>query len=81
MTSIVLHVTSRLSGATIFASVSVVTRVASNLYFTVIAPLPTIRCNCALRSFEVAELLLLLGAENFVNVGLHAGVRDDQLCQ
>ena len=52
-----------------------------HLYFTGIAPLPTIRCNCALRSFEVAELPLLLRAENFVNVGLHAGVRDDQPCQ
>jgi hypothetical protein len=37
--------------------------------------------DCALRSFVVAELLLLFRAENFVNVGLHAGVRDDQPCQ
>ena len=38
---------------------------------------PTIRCGCAVRSFEIAEFLLLLWAENFVNLGLHAGVRDD----
>jgi hypothetical protein len=68
-------------GTTISASASAVTLVASNLYFTVIAPLPTIRCDCALRSFEIAELFLLVGAENCVNCGLHAGVRDDQPCQ
>src|SRR5579864_6465954 len=78
---VVLHLRSRRCDTTISASASAVTRVASNLYFTVIAPLLTIRCDCALRSFEVAELLLLLGAENFVNLGLHAGVRDDQPCQ
>src|SRR5579872_652972 len=72
---------SKLQGSAMFASASAVTRAASNLYFTVIAPLPTIQCDCALRSFEVAELSLLLGAENFVNFGLHAGVRDDQPCQ
>jgi hypothetical protein len=65
----------------ISASASAVTRVASNLYFTVIAPLPTVRCDCALRSLEIAEPFLLVGAENFVNLGLHAGVRDDQPCQ
>ena len=75
------EVRSRLYGTTISASVLAATRVASNLYFTVIAPLPTIRCDCALRSFEVAEFLLLVGAEKFVNLGLHAGVRDDQPCQ
>src|SRR5579864_8839549 len=78
---VVLHVRSRLCGTTISASASAATRVASNLYSTVIAPLPTIRCDYALRSFEVAELLLLLGAENFVNFGLPASVRDDQPCQ
>src|ERR1700693_3897974 len=75
-----LHVTSRLCGATISASASAVTRVASNLYFTMIAPLLTVRCDCTLWSFEVAGLLLLLGAEDVVNLGLHSGVRDDQPC-
>jgi len=78
---VVLHVRSRLRGTTIFAYASAVTRVASNLYFTVIAPLPTIRCDCALRSFEVAEPFLLLGTENLVDFGLHASVRDDQPCR
>src|ERR1700747_3331932 len=77
-TVVVLHVRPRLCGATVSAPPSAATRVASNLYFTVTAPLSTIRCDCTLRSFEIAELFLLLGAENFVNLGLHAGVRDDQ---
>src|ERR1700757_2236472 len=80
-TVVVSLVRSRPCGTIISASASAVTRVASNLCFTVIAPLPTIRCDCTLRSFEIAELFLLLGAENFVNLGLHAGVRDDQPCQ
>src|ERR1700757_2284018 len=80
-TVVVLRVRPRLCGAIISASASAATRLASNLYFTVIAPLPTIRCDCTLRSLEVAELLLLLGTEKFVNIGLHAGVRDDQPCQ
>jgi hypothetical protein len=46
-----------------------------------IVPLPTIRCDCALRSFEIAELFLLVGTENLVDFGLHASVRDDQPCQ
>jgi hypothetical protein len=62
-------------------SASPVTRVASNLYFAVMASLLAIGCDCALRSFEVTELLLLVGAENLVEFGLHAGVRDDQPCQ
>src|SRR6201993_1179119 len=78
-TVVVLRVRPRLCG--ISASALAVTRVASNLYFTVIAPLPTIRCDCTLRSFEIAELFLPLGTEKFVNIGLHAGVRDDQPCQ
>ena len=53
----------------------------SNLCVTVIAPSLAIRCECALRSFEIAELLLLFGAENVENLGLHARVRDDQPCQ
>jgi hypothetical protein len=44
-----------------------VARVVSNLHFTVIAPLPTIRCDCALRSFEIAEPFLLFGAESLVD--------------
>jgi len=39
------------------------------------------RCDRPLRSLEVAEFLLLLGTENFANLGLHAGVREDQPCQ
>src|SRR5690348_1465330 len=80
-TVVVLRVRPRRCGATIPASASAATRLASNLYFTVIAPLPTIRCDCTLRSFEIAELFLLLEAENFVNPGLHPSVRDDQPCQ
>src|SRR5690349_8477383 len=80
-TVVVLRVRPRLCGTTIPASASAATRVASNSYFTVITPLPTIRCDCTLRSFDIAELFLLLGAENFVNLGLHAGVLDDQPCQ
>ena len=57
------------------------TPLASNLYFTMIAPLPAIRCDYTLSSFEIAKLSLLLGAENLVDVGLHASVRDDQSCQ
>jgi len=38
--------------------------VISNLCVTVIAPSLAIRCECALRSFEIPELLLLFGAEN-----------------
>jgi hypothetical protein len=37
--------------------------------------------NGALRSFEIAEPFLLLGAQKFVNFGLHASIRDDQSCQ
>jgi hypothetical protein len=40
-----------------------------------------LRCECALRSFEIAELLLLFGSENVETLGLHADVRDDQPCQ
>src|SRR5246127_4931896 len=80
-TVVVLRVRPRLCGTTVSASASAATRVASNLYFTVIAPLPTIRCDCTLRSFEIAELFLLLGTEKFVNIGLHASVADDQFRQ
>src|ERR1700745_3000679 len=80
-TVVVLRVRPRLCGANMSASAPAATRLASNLYFTVIAPLPTTRCDCTLRSFEIAELLLLFGAENFVNLGLHASVRADQPCK
>ena len=50
-------------------------------FFTGIAPLPTIRCDSTLRSFEVAELFLLFGAESLVDFGPHASVPDDQPCQ
>src|SRR5690349_23546646 len=80
-TVVVVRVRPRLCGATISASASAATLLASNLYFTVTAPLSTIRCDCTLRSFEIAELFLLLGAEKFVNIGLHAGFGDDQPCQ
>jgi hypothetical protein len=45
--------------------------VISNLCVTVIAALSALRCECALRSFEIAKLLLLFGAENVENLGLH----------
>src|SRR5437868_14653248 len=79
-TVVVLHVRPRLCGATAATPPSAA-RVISNLCVTVIAPSLAIRCECALRSFEIPELLLLFGAENVENLGLHAGVRDDQPCQ
>src|SRR5258708_36102982 len=78
---VVLRVRRRLCGATAATPLSAAARVISNLCVTVIAPSLAIRCECALRSFEIAELLLLFGAENVENLGLHAGVRDDQPCQ
>jgi hypothetical protein len=80
-TGVVLRVRPRLCGATAATPPSAAACVNSDLCVTVIAPLLAIRCDCTLRSFEIAELFLLLGAENFVNLGLHAGVRDDQPCQ
>src|SRR5437868_14270503 len=76
-TVVVLRVRPRLCGTTISASASAATRVASNLCFTVIAPLATIRCDCTMSSFEIAKLFLLLGAEHSVNLELHADIRDD----
>jgi len=76
---VVLRVRPRLCVATVSAPPSTAAHVISNL--CVIAPLFALRCECALRSFEIAELLLLFGAENCENLGLHAGVRDDQPCQ
>src|SRR5882762_6290993 len=78
-TVVVLRVRPRLCGATAATPPSAAARVISNLCVTVIAPSLAIRC--ALRSFEIPELLLLFGAENFIDFGLHAGVRDDQPCQ
>jgi hypothetical protein len=43
--------------------------------------LPNARCDYPLRSFEVAELFLLVGAENLVDFGLHASISDDQFRQ
>src|SRR6266851_814134 len=80
-TVVVLRVRPRLCGATAATSPSAAARVISNLCVTVIAPSLAIRCECALRSFEIPELLLLFGAEDVENLGLHAGVRDDQPCQ
>ena len=80
-TVVVLRVRPRLCGATAATPPSAAARVISNLCVTVIAPSFALRCECALRSFEIAELLLLFGAENVENLGLHAGVRDDQPCQ
>jgi hypothetical protein len=57
-------------------SVPAGTRVVSDPHFTVTTPLLTIRCDYALRSFEIAEPFLLLGAKNLVDFGLHASVRD-----
>src|SRR5947209_3392701 len=56
--------TARLCGATAATPPSAAARVISNLCVTVIAPSLAIRCECALRSFEIPELLLLFGAEN-----------------
>src|SRR5207245_3705586 len=78
---VVLRVRPRLCGATVSAPLSTAARVISNLCVTVIAPSFDLRCECALRSFEIAELLLLLGAEIVVYIGLHAGVSDDKLGQ
>jgi hypothetical protein len=75
---VVLRVRPRFCVATVTTPSSAAAHLISNLCVTVIASLFALRCECALRSFEIAELLLLLGAENFVNLGLHAGVRDDQ---
>src|SRR6266852_8722170 len=80
-TVVVLRVRPRLCGATVSAPPSTAAHVISNLCLTVIAPLFALPCECALRSFEIAELLLLFGGENVENLGLHAGVRDDQPCQ
>jgi hypothetical protein len=60
---------------------SAVTGVVSSPHFPVATPLLTIRCDCALGSFEIAKPFLLLGAKNLVDCGLHASVRDDQSCQ
>src|SRR6266436_5155410 len=79
-TVVVLRVSPRLCGATAATPPSAAARVISNLCVTVIAPSLAIRCECALSSFEIAELLLLFGAENVENLGLHADVRDDQPC-
>src|SRR5258708_17991294 len=76
-----LRVRPRLCGATAATPPSAAARVISNLCVTVIAPSLALRCDCARRSFEFPELLLLFGAENVENLGLHAGVRDDQPCQ
>src|SRR5207237_6312253 len=80
-TVVILRVRPRLCGATVAAPPSAAAHVISNLCVTVIAPLFVFRCECALRSFEIAELLLLFGPEKFENFGLHAGVRDDSHCQ
>src|SRR5258706_5225160 len=80
-TVVVLRVRPRLCGATAATPPSAAARVISNLCVTVIAPSVAIRCECTLRSFQIPELLLLFGAENIENLGLHAGVRDDQPCQ
>ena len=80
-TAFVLRAKLRLCGTAISGAASVVAHAVCNLCVTVIAPLLAIRCECALRSFEIAELLLLFGGENVDNLGLHAGVRDDQPCQ
>ena len=56
-----------LRGTTDLAPPSAAARVVSNPYFTVIAPLPAIRCDCALRSFEITKLFLLLRAESLVD--------------
>src|SRR6266550_8404562 len=58
-TVVVLRVRPRLCGATVSAPPSTAAHVISNLCVTVIAPLFALRCECALRSFEIAELLLL----------------------
>src|SRR5437870_9983984 len=60
-TVVVLRVRPRLCGATVSAPPSTAAHVISNLCVTVIAPLFALRCECALRSFEIAELLLLFG--------------------
>src|ERR1700722_4843830 len=60
----------------------------------ILSPTPTLSSTCkspknfvgpltsdepwCLSSFEIAELLLLLGAKKLVDCGLHASVRDDQ---
>ena len=63
------------------ALASAVTGVVSNPHFTLATLLLTIRCDCALGSFEIAKPFLLLGAKDLVDCGLHASVRDDQSCQ
>src|SRR5258708_7415857 len=77
-TVVALPVRPRLCRETVSAPPSTAADVISNLCVTVVAPFFALRCECALRSFEIAELLLLFGAENVENLGLHAGVRDDQ---
>src|SRR5260370_7313304 len=81
-TVVVLHDRPRLCGATAATPPSAAARVISNLCVTVIAPSLAIRCECALRSFEIpaAELLLLFGAENVEILGLHACVPDHHPC-
>lgn len=77
-TAVVLHVRPRFCGTTGSTPASTGAQ-WSPICVSVIALLLilTVRGDCALRSFEIAELFLLLGAEKFVNLGLHAGVRDD----
>src|SRR5258708_10802572 len=74
-TVVVLRVRPRLCGGTVSAPPSTAARIISNLCVTVIAPSFALRCQCALRSFQVAQFLLLFRAEDVVNLGLHAGVR------
>src|SRR2546428_8050531 len=68
-----LRVRPRLCGATVSAPPSTAARVISNLCVTVIAPSFALRCEGALRSFAIAWLLLLLGADNVAKLGLPAG--------
>src|SRR5437879_12227189 len=74
---VVLRVRPRLCGATVSVPLSTAARVISNLCVTVIAPSFALRCKCALRPSELAELLWLFGAVHVYNLGLHAGVRSD----
>src|SRR5580692_4946051 len=43
--------------------------------------LPRVHCGCSLRTLKILKFFLLVGAENLVDFGLHAGVSDDQFGQ
>src|SRR5437667_11546113 len=77
-TIVVLRVRPRLCGATAATPPSAAARVIPNLYVTGIAPSLAIRCECALRSFEIPELLLLFCHESVDHLELHASGHDDR---